>query len=355
MLMTEPLPGDYTLEEITSQGQAWGQLIPLVLQQAGPLQTLFRGAEQVIFTGCGSGLNVAISAAPLFQMLTGLPARAVPAAEIYLFPGSVLHQPEATICVLVSRSGKTTEVHQALEFLHRQGVRTLGITCTEDSPLARNSDLALVLSPVGERSVVTTRSLTGSFLATQLLAAIISDSRNFLDELQRLPILCETHMPTFHDLGRTISQRTDLARFAFVANGPLLGLARESQLKIKEMTLLPADSYPMLDFRHGPQSNVDRHMLVAAMFSDSARLQETHFLGDMRAFGGVTWAICDRADDELQGHTDYLLELNSGLSELARGPLYLPAIQFLAYYRSLGLGLNPDQPPNLSYWVNTSR
>jgi len=43
------------------------------------------------------------------------------------------------------------------------------------------------------------------------------------------------------------------------------------------------------------------------------------------------------------------------LSELARGPLYMPAIQYLAYYRSLALGLNPDQPRNLSYWVNTSR
>ena len=355
MELSNPEAGKFAIEEITSQGRAWSGLIPLITSQAGPIRDLFSQAEEVIFTGCGSGLNVSISAAPLFQMQTGLPARAVPAAEIYLFTRSILRRPEITVAVLVSRSGKTTEVHQALDFLHNQGVRTLGITCTEDSLLALNSDLALVLSPVSERSVVTTRSLTGSFLATQLLAAIISGSAKFLDELQRLPQICEAHMPAFHALGQAIGQRTDLTRFAFVANGPLLGLARESQLKIKEMTLLPADSYPMLDFRHGPQSNVDERMLVAAMFSDSARQQETQFLSDMRALGGVSWAICDKADDDLRGCADYLLELNSGLSELARGPLYMPAIQYLAYYRSLALGLNPDQPRNLSYWVNTSR
>jgi glutamine---fructose-6-phosphate transaminase (isomerizing) len=347
--------GKFAIEEITNQARAWGELIPSVTSQAGSIRDLFAQVEEVIFTGCGSGLNVSISAASLFQMQTGLSARAVPAAEIYLFPRSILKRPETTVAVLASRSGKTTEVCQALDYLHGQGVRTLGVTCTEDSPLALNSDLALVLSPVSERSVVTTRSLTGSFLAIQLLAAIISGSAKFLDELQRLPQICEAHMPAFHTLGQAIGQRTELTRFAFVANGPLVGLGRESQLKIKEMTLLPADAYPMLDFRHGPQSNVDKRMLVTAMFSDSACQPETQFLSDMRAFGGVTWAICDKAGDDLRSCADYLLELNSGLSELARGPLYMPAVQYLAYYRSLALGLNPDQPRNLSYWVNTSR
>jgi glucosamine--fructose-6-phosphate aminotransferase (isomerizing) len=50
-----------------------------------------------------------------------------------------------------------------------------------------------------------------------------------------------------------------------------------------------------------------------------------------------------------------VLELNSGLGELVRGPLYMPAVQYMAYYRSLSRGLNPDEPRHLSYWVDTSR
>jgi glucosamine--fructose-6-phosphate aminotransferase (isomerizing) len=121
------------------------------------------------------------------------------------------------------------------------------------------------------------------------------------------------------------------------------------------MTLQPADAYPILDFRHGPQSTVDEHMLVTAMISDSARLQEIQFLHDMKALSGVTWALCDRADEDMRASTSYVLELNSGLSEMARGPLYMPAVQFMAYYRAQSLGFNPDEPRNLSYWINTSK
>ena len=36
-----------------------------------------------------------------------------------------------------------------------------------------------------------------------------------------------------------------------------------------------------------------------------------------------------------------------GVSDLARGPLYLPAVQLLAHERALLLGLDPDAPRNL--------
>ena len=117
------------------------------------------------------------------------------------------------------------------------------------------------------------------------------------------------------------------------------------------MTLLPADAYPMFDFRHGPQSNVSPQMLVTALLSDTAQQQEAAFLKDMHAFGGIIWGICEKASQEIHKTTHYLLELRSNLSELARLPLYLPAVQTMANYRSLALGLNPDEPRNLSYWI----
>jgi glucosamine--fructose-6-phosphate aminotransferase (isomerizing) len=119
------------------------------------------------------------------------------------------------------------------------------------------------------------------------------------------------------------------------------------------MTLLPVDAYPLFDFRHGPQSNVDERMLVTAFMSDSAVDEEIQFLMDMKAFGGFTWAICERAKESLRA--DNILALNSGVSQFARAPLYLPAVQFMAYYRSLSRGLNPDMPERLSYWVDITR
>ncbi len=161
-------------------------------------------------------------------------------------------------------------------------------------------------------------------------------------------------MGAFRDLGKNIGENTELEKYAFVGSGPFFGQAHESQLKIKEMVLLPVDAYPTFDFRHGPQSNVDPQMLVTVFLSDSAQAEEGKFLRDMKSHGGVTWAICDRADDKIRENADYLLEINSGLSELARGVLYMPAVQYMATYRSLSRGLNPDQPRNVTYWVDTS-
>jgi len=352
--MTTYEPGTFCYTEITSQGKVWNELIQLILNQSAAIQRIGEHSEEYLFVGCGSSLNASYTGAAIFQTLTNIPARAVPAAEVYLFPRSVLVNDRKTLAVLLSRSGKTTEILQALDYLRRYGVPTIGITCQGGSPLADHSDLGLVLAPANEQAVVTTRSLTGMIIAVQLIAAIISGNQNFIQEIQSLPEVCNVQMPVFDELGKTIGCHTDLTRYAFVGNGPFWGQSRECQLKVKEMTLQPADAYPMLDFRHGPQSTVDEWTLVTAMISDSARFQEIQFLRDMRTLKGVTWALCDRSDDTLRASASYVLELNSGLSELARGPLYMPAIQFMAYYRALTLGLNPDEPRNLSYWINTA-
>ncbi|MDD1751277.1 MAG: SIS domain-containing protein, partial [Methanothrix sp.] len=235
-----------------------------------------------------------------------------------------------------------------------QGISTLGITCTEGSPLAMESSLAFVLSPVTEKAVITTRSLTGMILVTQLIAAITAQDEAFLNELKRLPEICARHMQAFHDLGQAIGQRTDLSRYTFLANGPFYGVAHESQLKIKEMVLLPSDCYPALDFRHGPQSNVNEKMLVTLFFTDTADEEEARLLKDMKALDGVTWAICEQAVQDVARNADYLLEIKSGLGEYVRGILYLPAVHYMAYYRAIASGLNPDEPHNLSYWIDTS-
>ena len=74
----------------------------------------------------------------------------------------------------------------------------------------------------------------------------------------------------------------------------------------------------------------------------------------MRSLGGVTWAICEQDDNEFRASASHVLELKSNLDQLARLPLYLPAVQYMAYYRALSLDLNPDEPHNLSYWVEIS-
>ncbi len=343
------------LEEILNQPRAWSETIRIVNAKAGRLRELAAGAEEVVFTGCGSGLNAAEAMAPTFQMLTGIRARAVPAAEVIFFSESVLVKGSRTLLVPISRSGSTTETEMARGTAERLGMKTLAITCYPDSPLARRSTEAIVLEPANEASVTTTQSLTSMVLCGQLLAGIVSGNAEYLGRLAELPRCGDSVMKRFHELGRRIGEDPGIRKFAFVASGSLRGLAREAQLKIKEMVLLPSDSYPLLDYRHGPKSNVDAGMLITLMATDRTAEVEGELLAEMKGLGGKLLVICDKAGADVAALADHAAEARSGLPDFARDILYMPVIHFLAYYKSLAEGQSPSNPKNLTYWVRTER
>ena len=343
------------LSEILNQPNAWTDTIGIVEDRSSQLLELTEDIDEVVLTGCGSGLNAAVAIAPAFQHFTGIKARAAPAAEIVFFPETVFVDSSRYLVVLISRSGSTTETVKACDIVTSHNMRTLAITCYAESPLAHQSTEALVLEPANETSVTTTQSLTSMVLCGQLMSGIVSRHDRYLDQLKMLPQLGRQVINQYHDLGRRIAEDESISKFAFVGNGPFRGIARECQLKIKEMVLLPSDSYPLLDYRHGPKSNVDEHMLITVLMSDRARSAEIEFLAEMKSLRGKLFIICDKADDNARTYADYLAEVNSGLPEFVRDILYLPPIHFLAYYKSLAVGQNPSKPANLTYWVETRK
>jgi glucosamine--fructose-6-phosphate aminotransferase (isomerizing) len=351
-----PTKADETmLAEILNQPRAWKATLEIAQSQGLRMQELAKGIDEFVFTGCGSGLNAAVAIAPCFQKVTGLRARAVPAAEIVFYPETVFERRSHYLVVSISRSGSTTEVVNAQQAVSKWGYTTLAVTCYSSSPLAREADAALVLEPANEASVTTTQSLTSMILCGQMMAGIVGGDNDYLDQLGQLPALGWGLLKPAHELGRRIAQEADINRFAFVASGPLRGLAREAQLKVKEMVRAPSDSYPLLDFRHGPKSNVNERMLITLLSGDATRRVEVEFAEEMQSLGGKLFVICDNAGAELAGRSDYLFEVASGLPDFARSILQILPVHFLAYYRSLAEGLSPATPENLTYWVETTR
>jgi glutamine---fructose-6-phosphate transaminase (isomerizing) len=350
----KPSQGDrQMLGEILNQPEAWAQTIGIVEGRADRLRELCEGREEVVFTGCGSGLNAATAISPTFQRFTGIRARAVPAAEVVFFPETVFAHKSPCLVVPISRSGATTETVMARDAAHDRGMPTLAITCDPESPLARNSSEALVLAPANEASVTTTQSLTSMVLSGQLLSALVSEDAVYQGQLEQLPRLGRGVVERAHELGRGIGENASIKRFAFVGSGSLIGLARESQLKIKEMVLLPSDSYPLLDYRHGPKSNVDESMLLTVFTTDRTKSVEGEFIAEMKGLGGRLLVICEKCGLDLANGVDHVASLDSGLPDFARDILYMPVIHFLAYYASLARGLSPSTPKNLTYWVAT--
>ena len=99
-----------------------------------------------------------------------------------------------------------------------------------------------------------------------------------------------------------------------------------------------------MEFRHGPKSVVTPGTLIVGLVSETAREQEALVLAEMRDLGATTLAIAELGAGI---SADYLVQLRSGLDDLANRILVLPVLQLMAYYRALSRGLDPDRPTNL--------
>ncbi|MDP7396053.1 MAG: SIS domain-containing protein [Lentisphaeria bacterium] len=349
--MPAPTVGQHTLRETRNSANAWEGVFPRIDNQAAALQQLWDAAEEIVVSGCGSGLNIAHAVAPFCQRLSGKTCRAVHASDLMLNRDAFLNPSRRTLAITFSRSGSTSESVRAQQAAAEAGAATLAVTCFADSPMARAADIVLVLEEAHEESITTTQSLTAMVLTGYYLAAVCTGRQDIIDGLQSLPALARDKMAAFETIGRELSEDAAISKYAFLGSGPNYGLAREAQLKIKETVLLPVDSYVTLDYQHGPVSNVDEAMLVTVLMSDTGQAHYPEFVRNIRTLKGKVLLVCDRATDELRAAANYVIELDTGLPDGSRDILYMPALQFLACYKSIAVGHDPDNPHNLHYFV----
>jgi glutamine---fructose-6-phosphate transaminase (isomerizing) len=335
-------PGEFTRAEIYSQPEAWIAALDVLTAQSADITNLWQRGhyEHVIFTGCGSPYYLALAAAALFQELSGQPARALPASELWLSPRSSYARSGKTLLVAVSRSGETTELLRACEaFKQADRGDLVTVSCYPDRPLTSLGVLNIVLPAGREESVAQTRAFSTLYLATVALSACWSDRSAIVAELKRVPEAGRQLIENYRALAAAIGTAADLDRFYFLGSGPRYGLACELSLKMKEMSLSHSEPFHFMEFRHGPMSMVTNTTAIIGLVSESNTAQEMKVLNEMQKRGARIVAI---------GEAEVAAAFQSGVSEAARGVLYLPIGQLIAYERSLFNGLNPDRPENLT-------
>jgi fructoselysine-6-P-deglycase FrlB-like protein len=279
--------------EIASQPACWREAATLaaaladVLPPAGP---------RVGAIGCGTSLFVAQAYAALREAIGGGETDAYAASET----------PAArrwSAVLAISRSGTTTEVTECLGRL--SGLRRIAIVGVTGTPVAERADDVVSLGFADERSVVQTRFATSALALLRAhlgepLERAVSDAETALEA--ELPV-----EPTAHD------------HYVFLGAGWSVGLANEAALKLRETAQAWTESYPAMEYRHGPIS-------VARP-------------------GSVVWALGDvdpsvLRDAAATGATVVGGELDP-MAELVR-------IQRTAVALAEHRGLDPDRPRNLT-------
>jgi glucosamine--fructose-6-phosphate aminotransferase (isomerizing) len=345
--MTKPA-GAYTLAEIRSQPQSWLAALDVLSSNKNEIEAILATSQpdEIIFTGCGSTYYLSLAAAALVTELGGIPARALPASELWFYPQSAYPKGKKTLLVAVSRSGETTETLRACEKFLKEGRGTLlTLSCYGERELASIGALNLVFPSGMEESVAQTRAFSTLYLGCIALAALWGKQAELYANLPKLAAPAQNIIANSHELARSLGASSAIDRFYFLGSGSRHGLACELSLKMKEMSLSHSEPFHFMEFRHGPKSMITPSALVVALLSEGNRAQEDAVVREMSAMGAQVLTIAEK---------DAMVEFNGGLPETLQNILYLPVGQLLGFERSLSKGLDPDRPNNLDAVVRLS-
>ncbi len=283
-----------TADEIQSQPAVWREALGLLPTAVGLIAA---PGERVLAIGCGTSAFVAESLAVLRERAGLGVTDAAYASELGPWR-------DYDRVVAISRSGTTTEVLAALATVPA-GVRRVAITGVTDGPIHDLVDDALVLDFADERSVVQTRFPTAFLLLAR--AAFGEDVASIPDEAAAV-----LSAPLGIEL-------TGLDHFVYLGTGWTHGLAQEAALKIREAAQAWSESYPLLDYRHGP----------LAVAHDTS----------------LVWMIGD-GDDAL---VDQIAATGATVRTSSHDPLVeLVQAQRLAVELAGRRGLDPDAPRHLT-------
>jgi fructoselysine-6-P-deglycase FrlB-like protein len=234
-------------QEVASQPAVWHEAAAAA--RAAPLPA---PGTRLAVIGCGTSLFVAQAFAAARERAGLGETDAFAASE---FP-SGRRYPQL---LAISRSGTTTEVCDLLRAVDSDAP-TVAITAVADSPVAQLAGDAVVLSFADERSVVQTRFATSALVL--LLAHLGTDVRPAIAAAKR--VLAEP-LPI---------DPADYRRFQFLGHGWTVGLAHEAALKLREAAQVWAESYPAMEYRHGPIALAEAATAVIPMGPIDAALAD---------------------------------------------------------------------------------
>lgn len=341
-----------TISEINAQPGIWRDWAAPLDQAARKVRDFIKdhGIREIWLSGAGTSAFVGEVLARAPHMAGAPRLRAVATTDFVSSPGLYLGAEGPVAVLQFGRSGNSSESVAMLDLLdaHFPQAHRIHVSCNPKGALATRpapGPGAQIHITLPEATHDSGFAMTSSF-TTMLLSALAALDPGF-DAAAMLPRLADAADAVLPELWKMDMPRP--ARAIFLGAGALTGVARESALKVLELTagqvMTAWDS--TLGFRHGPKAAIGDNTTVFVMIHPDAQVARyDHDIAaeiaaqypDARV---VTIAAKQAGTNDGAG-PDIALDLTG--NERADGVLYvLPAQVFSARW-SQELGLNVDNP-----------
>lgn len=289
------LAGAHMDRELHSQPAVWRQAI----DQARAEDLLPKDGERVAVVGCGTSWFMAQSYAAAREAAGKGLTDAFAASEAAVVSGRGYDA-----VVAITRSGTTTEVLELMRSL-KGSLRMVAVIGDVESPAVGLADDVVALPYADEQSVVQTRFATAALV--YLLTSVGVDLE---------PALADAEAALAEEISPGL---LDAEQFTFLGTTWTVGLAHEAGLKMREGVQGWTESYPAMEYRHGPIS--------------------------IAAPGRVVWLF----GEDIPGLADDVAPTGADYVHTGRHPLAdLALIHKITLERARARGLDPDVPRNLT-------
>ncbi len=351
----------HTAKEIDSQPVLWIKTLELLTERKEALESFLnpiiaKENLNIVLTGAGTSAYIGEVLEGVFVNYLRVNTRAVPTTHIVTHPEKYFLSRQPTLLISFARSGDSPESLSAVQLANEVcgEIYHLIITCNPKGELAKNNSgengFIFLLPPEADDQSL---AMTGSFSSMLLTGIVIARLKEF-DELkgqiERVAELGKNFFEKYLTTLKSIAE-IDFNRAVFLGSGLFSGIARESHLKLQELTdgkvICKHDTF--LGFRHGPKAVINNKTLVVYLFSNNNYSQNyekdlVKAVKDGRE-GIFNLGVMTRDIENIQLDEKIIFsEKDEKLNEEFAALLSVLPAQTLGFFKSLYYGLKPDNP-----------
>ena len=361
----EDCSGLNTAKEIIQQPDTWRESVKNLIKNKIEIKSfidsfLSKREFRIILTGAGTSAFAGEVCEPYLTSLLNKRVEAIATTDLVASPKSYFIKDIPTLLVSFARSGNSPESVHAVNLATQlvDDLYQIVITCNENGKLAKNTvndekSLLLLMPPqTNDLGFAMTSSFT-TMVLNAMAVFNINNIENFSSDVDKLSNSVNDFIENNIEKVTSLSNE-DFERIVYLGSSTSKGIARESALKVLELTAgkVNASYDTPLGFRHGPKSVVDDETVSVIYISNDeyTRKYDLDLAKEMLAHkkNDKVVIVGDNIEEDILNKADYVFNVEN-INYNVENKVLLPLQQIifgqmLSFLKSVNLGITPDNP-----------
>ena len=351
----------FMIKEIHEQPQAITRTItPRIkdmlpdFSEDGIPDSFFEDVNDITIVACGTAMYAGMVGKTMIQNRLHIPVTVAIASE-FRYEEPVIT--DRSMVIVVSQSGETIDTLEALRLANKYTKKTLSIVNVKGSSIARESSYVLYTHAGPEIAVASTKAYTvqaatfyllGCKLALMQNKMSVDEAHGFIQTLSEIPNYIEEVLAQASNVEQLTKRMTNAANAFFIGRGLDYTLCMEGALKLKEISYIHAEAYAAGELKHGTIALISEGVPVIAVATQKHVYSKViSNIREVKARGAYVTLLTREKEITDPSICDVHISLPDIADEFAIFEAVV-IFQLIAYYASVGKGLNPDQPRNLA-------